>query len=62
MKTAPPWQERLRATLHTAWRWLRTTEHDRRDRYLARAGGHADLERRMRAWDDAERRPWLPPR
>jgi hypothetical protein len=38
-------------------RWLETRSLDDRARYLAAACDHADLERRIRLWDETERSP-----
>jgi len=40
--------------------WWRRLWMDDRDEYLSRATDCADLERRMRAWDEAERRYRMP--
>jgi hypothetical protein len=40
-------------------RWIEAASLDERTRYLAEATDHDDLHRRMRAWDEAERRRHL---
>ena len=35
--------------------WLRATEERERDEYLAQAADHADLDRRIRVWQDRHR-------
>jgi hypothetical protein len=57
-----PWPDRWLAALRTAWVRLLAFEAGERERYLAQASSHADLETRIRHWERAERHPWLPPR
>jgi Protein of unknown function (DUF3563) len=51
----------LRVAFRLAWQRLKDSQSDERTRYLSRATDLADLERRMRDWDQPRRPPWLPP-
>lgn len=42
--------------------WWRGLWVDELTRHLSQSIDPADLERRLRTWEDASRRPWLPPR
>jgi hypothetical protein len=51
--------QRLRNALRTLWRYA---AFDERTAYLSQATDHADLERRLRAWDEhlRDRLRWPP--
>jgi hypothetical protein len=55
--SAPTLSHRLRTALRAWWTDLWA---DDRTRYLSRATCMADLERRIRHWENADRSPWLP--
>jgi hypothetical protein len=42
--------------IRAAREWIRDLVLDERERYLSAACDHADLERRMRVWDEQEQR------
>lgn len=59
-RLAEPAQARLR-TVSTALRgWWQRLWMDERGAYLSQATSHADLERRLQAWNDADRRRRMP--
>jgi hypothetical protein len=57
---AEPAQARLRSASTALRHWWQRLWMDERTAYLSQATSHADLEYRLRAWNDADRRRRMP--